>query len=81
VNSRLVLNTNGFDWDAQASQLPETVFVNGTQVNTATLNPEAKRLLAVYLMDQQIVGQQEEFLSLAKLGLVELGNRILSAAL
>lgn len=79
--SRLVLNTDSFDWDSQAAQLPDVVIVNGTKLTTALLDQEARRLVSVYLADQQILGQQEEFLSLAKLGLVELGNRILSSSL
>ena len=79
MNPRLTLNSDRFDWASQAAQLPAQVVINGTTIETSSLGDEAKHLLAVYLVDQQIVGQQEEILSLAKLGLIELGNRILSS--
>jgi len=76
---RLTINHQHHDWDAGLTDLPETVLVNGSSVSTLKLDQEAKRLLAIYLVDQRIVGQQEELLSLAKIGLVEIGNRILNS--
>lgn len=76
---RLTINNQSHDWDSDLASLPETVSVNGTDVHTLLLDPEARRLLAIYLVDQRIVGQQEELLSLAKIGLVEIGNRILGS--
>ena len=77
MKTPLRLNSDQFDWDHQANSLPASVTVNGRTIETARLSSDARRLLAVYLSDQVIVGQQEEILSLAKLGLIELGNRVL----
>lgn len=59
-------------WKEVADKLPETVTINGVEYKTADLNGNVRKLLAIYLADLRIVGQQKEMLALAELGLKSL---------
>ena len=63
-------------WAQVADALPETVTINGRDYKTADLNGTARKLLAIYLSDLRIVGQQRELLALAELGLKALVKEI-----
>ena len=63
-------------WAQVADALPETVTINGKDYTTADLNGTARKLLAIYLSDLRIVGQQRELLALAELGLKALVKEI-----
>ena len=69
--------TSGFEinaatdasWAKAAGGLPETVTINGVVYRSADLNENVRKLLAIYLADQAIVGHQKELLALAELGM------------
>ena len=64
------------NWAQIADNLPETVTINGKPYKTADLNGNARKLLAIYLSDLRIFGQQKEMLALAELGLKSLVKEI-----
>lgn len=64
------------NWAQIADNLPETVTINGKPYKTADLNGNARKLLAIYLSDLRIFGQQKEMLALAELGLKSLAKEI-----
>lgn len=68
-------------WDQAAGQLPETITINSIQYKTSDLSSSVKKLLAIYLADVRIVGQQKEMLALAELGLRALASEIESKVL
>lgn len=59
-------------WAQVADTLPEQVSINGKEYKSADLSGSARKLLAIYLADRKIVGQQKELLALAELGLKSL---------
>ncbi|KZR84006.1 hypothetical protein MITS9509_03096 [Synechococcus sp. MIT S9509] len=59
-------------WSAVADGLPETVAINVVEYKFADLNGNARKLLSIYLADQEIVGQQKELVVLAELGMKSL---------
>ena len=68
-------------WDQAAGQLPESITINGIHYKTSGLSSSVKKLLAIYLADVRIVGQQKEMLALAELGLRALASEIESKIL
>ena len=63
-------------WAQLADALPETITINGKAYKTADLNGNVRKLLAIYLSDLRIFGQQKEMLALAELGLKSLVKEI-----
>ena len=65
-------------WANLAESLPDNLTINGKEYNTADLSANTKKLLAIYLSDLRIVGEQKEMLALAELGLKALAAEIAS---
>ena len=63
-------------WANVAQNLPEQLTINGKDYKTADLSVDTKKLLAIYLSDLRIVGEQKEMLALAELGLKALAAEI-----
>lgn len=59
-------------WKEVADSLPEAVTINGVEYKSADLNGNVRKLLAIYLADQKIVGQHKELVALAELGMKSL---------
>ena len=64
------------DWQQIADSLPETLTINGKQYKSADLAENTRKLIAIYLTDLRIFGQQKEILALAELGLKSLAAEI-----
>ena len=64
------------DWQQIADSLPETLTINGKQYKSANLAENTRKLIAIYLTDLRIYGQQKEILALAELGLKSLAAEI-----
>ena len=64
------------DWQQIADSLPETLTINGKQYKSADLADNTRKLIAIYLTDLRIYGQQKEILALAELGLKSLAAEI-----
>ena len=50
-------------WANLAESLPDNLTINGKEYNTADLSANTKKLLAIYLSDLRIVGEQKEMLA------------------
>ena len=76
-DSGIEINTEAdASWAQLADALPETITINGKAYKTADLNGNVRKLLAIYLSDLRIFGQQKEMLALAELGLKSLAKEI-----
>ena len=64
------------DWQQIADSLPETLTINGKQYKSSDLAENTRKLIAIYLTDLRIYGQQKEILALAELGLKSLAAEI-----
>ena len=64
------------NWAQIADNLPETITINGKAYKTLELSGNTRKLLAIYLSDLRIFGQQKEMLALAELGLKSLAKEI-----
>ena len=77
ASSQIEINTGlDLDWQQIADSLPETLTINGKQYKSADLQENTRKLIAIYLTDLRIFGQQKEILALAELGLKSLAAEI-----
>ena len=63
-------------WEQMAGSLPEQITINDVVYKTSDLEANTRKLIAIYLADQRIIGNQKELLALAELGLKAIVSEI-----